>query len=363
MNAPLPMRPPPPQEVRIGLWGAPASGKTTYLASLNIATNRWQGPGNWIMNGVDDVSSDFLSDSTDLLVRQRRFPAATSDNRNLLFRFTGSTGAPPPPVHEPKRRMFGKQLQPSAPQLPDRVAFELDVLDVPGRLFGKPDDDKYRSSGAVDMGDGRAHSDDGPVEGAGNSEEDLLDHLEICSGIIYLFDPVRDADTGDAFQYFHRILGKLTQRCMEQERYSGHYLPQHLAVCITKFDHPEVYRSARRFGLTTQGVQPPYMPMVPNEYAKDFFQRLCYATGSTTADLVFQSLYNHFSPNLVRVFVTSSVGFYIGEGRRFRPNDFNNVENTNNGQARIKGAVHPINVLEPVIWLQQNVRGMGPRPW
>src|SRR5262249_46536638 len=88
-RAPVPDRPPMPQELPLGLWGAPFSGKTTYLAALHIAATRWNGPGHWIMNGVDDISSDRLVEWTDLLVRQRRFPEATWGSENLLFRFTG----------------------------------------------------------------------------------------------------------------------------------------------------------------------------------------------------------------------------------------------------------------------------------
>ena len=44
---------------RIGLWGAPGSGKTTFLAALNIAVNQ-AAARELMIFGVDDASTDFL---------------------------------------------------------------------------------------------------------------------------------------------------------------------------------------------------------------------------------------------------------------------------------------------------------------
>lgn len=345
MTAPLPARGPLPDDVRIGLWGAPGSGKTTYLASLNVAVNRWHGPGNWIMNGVTDESSEFLTHSTNLLTRQHVFHNATSDPQNVIFRFTGTEA--PPPV---RRGVFGR----AKPVAPQRVAFELDVLDVPGwyyRSNGHPVeqqlDDEFSIAGAP--GGQR-------VTSLTDTEDQLLDHLEMCGGIIYLFDPVRDARTGDAFDFFHRMLEKLARRIFEQERYQGTYLPQHLAVCVTKFDDPEIYKAARRYGLTVQSEHPPHLPLVPDGYADEFFQRLCHESPNGTADLVRGALSNHFDPQRLRVFVTSAIGFYVGDGRRFRPNDYANIKRGDDGQDRIRGGVFPINVLEPLLWIHSRLR-------
>ena len=69
---------------RIGLWGAPGSGKTTYLAALQIAVNRAQ-DRNLMIFGVDDSSTDFLVENTAMLTRERRFPAATALQQQLSW--------------------------------------------------------------------------------------------------------------------------------------------------------------------------------------------------------------------------------------------------------------------------------------
>jgi hypothetical protein len=348
MTAPMmpPPRPPAPQDVRIGLWGAPSSGKTTYLAALNLAANRWPGPGNWIMNGVDDESSQFLSRSTDLMTREHAFHVASVTSSNLTFRFTGS--APTTAAAEPRRRWFGRNGdEPPAPPRP--IRFELDTLDVPGGAYDV-NGLKLNGSSAMQLTSG----DTGGVRE--DIEEQLIDHLELCGGIVYLFDPVRDARKGDAFEFFHRTLERLARRIFEQERYMDTHLPHHIAVCVTKFDHPEIYRAARRYGLTVQYEHPPYLPYVPDQYAYEFFQQLCVDSPNSTADLVRGALSQHFAPERLRVFVTSSIGFYIGDSQRFRPNDCVNTIKADDGEERIRGGVHPINVLEPVLWIQEQLR-------
>jgi len=348
--------PPMPQELRIGLWGALSSGKTTYLAALNIAATRWNGSRHWIMNGADGISSDRLVEWTDLLMRQRTFPPATLGPENLLFRFTGLDGE--------QRRQSRWARRPVPPQ---RQAFE---LDVPGGWYrDQPLLDDLQAS----FGEDGAGSDggDGGEDDTGGAqanercpdEEDLTDRLESCDGIIYLLDPVCDTREGDAFDLFHRTLERLARRVFEQVRYREARLPHHVAVCITKFDKPEVYKLARQYGLTVQSELPPGMPYVPDKHADAFFQLLCHSSHGN-AGMVRAALANHFDPAKIRVFVTSAVGFYVGERRRFRPTDYANVENGASGRDHIRGNVHPINVLEPLLWLQRSSRpGTAAWPW
>lgn len=350
MTTAEPGRPAAPPTIRLGLWGAPQSGKTTFLASLGLAANRREAPGNWIMNGSDDEASEFLITNTELLTnRPGKFPEATFITRNLLFRFTGE--------EEVHRRLWtGRRISEI-----EQVAFELDVLDVPGKVYGPPsrkDPGPYPASTAGSVSFPEQEPEDGEsgdVDPEVDVEEQLLEHLENCDGIIYLFDPIRDARNGDAFDYFHRILERLTRRTFEQERYQGTRLPQHLAVCITKFDEPQVYKMARRFGFTTQDAERPCMPRVPDGDAAEFFRRLCMDAPNGTADLVQGSL-GHFYSDRVAYFVTSAIGFYVGSTKRFQPSDYVNIEKTGGSTAGIRGRVYPINVLEPLLWLQRSIR-------
>jgi hypothetical protein len=335
--------------MRLGLWGAPLVGKTTFLAALNIAVARWRGPGNWIMNGVDDKSSQFLAENTDLLVRKKRFPPATLTMSDLAFRFTGEV-----PLGPIQKLRQGSSIQ--------RVAFELEVLDPPGGMYGPPGLTSYSAEegdedGLMTTGSGTPTDSPGSSIDRSDHERRLIEHLEFCQGIIYLFDPVRNAREGDAFTFFHRILEQLAKRVLEQENYGDSRLPQFVAVCVTKFDDPEVYRQARRYGLTVQSNERPYLPRIPDENAETFFRRLA-RDQSGGADLVLGNLEQHIAKNRLAFFTTSAVGHYADANGRFRPNDPANVEMIG-AQAKIRGDVNPINVIEPLLWLERSIRQAG----
>ncbi|GLY50784.1 hypothetical protein [Lentzea sp. NBRC 102530] len=347
MTTPQNNRPAPPTQLRLGLWGPPGSGKTTYLAALKLATmRRAEGVGNWIMSGLDDESTRFLQESTDQLTHQRTFPRATSTDKSMLFRFTGEREVT-------RRNRFGRKVVEMEP-----ISFELDVLDVPG---GRYDSDRLSQGGEQqkqDLGFGddevveteRLHA---PAMSPVEQENQLLDHLQMCHGIVYLFDPERDSVEHDAFRYFHPVLDKLTERVMSQVHFNRARLPHHVAVCVTKFDQPNIYRQAQLKGYTLMDGEPPYLPRVPNESAGEFFAMLCADPQSNT-DLVEKGLRQYFST--LNYFITSSIGFYVA-GNRFRAQDSLNVERVNAGPDgfRIKGRVYPINVLEPLLWLYQSI--------
>ena len=63
---------------KIGLWGSPQSGKTTYLAALRHSTGAGDnGCGSWNIYPRNELSRDLLVRFTHTLVHDRRFPEAT----------------------------------------------------------------------------------------------------------------------------------------------------------------------------------------------------------------------------------------------------------------------------------------------
>jgi hypothetical protein len=69
-------------------------------------------------------------------------------------------------------------------------------------------------------------------------------------------------------------------------------------------------------------------------------------------------LERYFYPERISYYVTSAVGFMVNKHtRRFDPRDTENVYRTASGAPLVRGPVHPINVVEPVLW----IAGSSPR--
>jgi energy-coupling factor transporter ATP-binding protein EcfA2 len=333
---------PPRLMRRIGLWGAPGSGKTSFLAALNVAVT--QSRSDWTLYGVNDESVDFLTESTETLTDKRRFPEATTDLTDLSWVM----------VTEIERQVRTGRLFQKPQKIRVPLEFHLDLLDAPGDMFkSKPSG----AGGAADFDELFDGEDDGP-EAAPADEDRLIETLAACDGIVYLFDPIRERDKGDAYQYFQRTLAQLGKRALEGRRLVGAKLPQHLAVCITKFDEPKVFRTADRRGYVTYDPADEHMfPRVHEENAEELFEDLCKVSRTGTAALVHGSIRKSFHRDRVRYFASSSVGFYLGQSVRFRPADYQNVVPDGNGGYRIRGDIHPVNVLEPLLWLGQQITG------
>lgn len=335
---------------RIGLWGAPSCGKTTFLAALNIAVNQ-SSTKELMIFGVDDASTDFLVENTARLTSQREFPAATTFGQQYSWVLRMETQVP-------ERRRFGRQTMTTVP-----LEMNLDLLDEPGRVFG---DDQGGPSptapgGGRDLGFDDDEDDvDGGIDtdsnaGSAASEESVMDRLASCDGLLLLFDPTKEWADGDAFNYFQGTLLRIAQRRMAGQASPTGRLPQYVAVCATKFDHPDVYRRAKNRGYRSFAVDDPAMfPRVPDELAEKFFADLVRQSERGNADLVAMALRRYFEPDRVKFFATSAIGFYKSrQSARFQEADFMNTVREADGNYRIRGAVHPINVVEPLAWLGQ----------
>jgi hypothetical protein len=324
-----------PKTMRIGLWGAPGSGKTTFLGALQIAVSK-PGERHWTIHGVDDTASNFLSESTHQLRNRRMFPVATVNPKNLRWRLV----RPQPGARRRLRRKAGP---------PGQRVLELEIMDVAGWTFRSvlPGEDLGPVTEVGEDDDLRfpLGEDDDPDE-----QEALLRHLAACDGLVYLFDPTDP----QPYDYVQRTVEQLSRRSYESGRLRDGWLPQHLAVCVTKFDDPAVFAKARNSGLLRTGTDPYGPPHVPDRDAGGFFRRLCTDRDAGSASLVLGSIDKYFNPARVRHFVVSAIGFYLGPTGRFLPTDFVNLVDTEQG-LRIRGEVHPINVLQPFHWLEEQL--------
>ncbi len=320
----------------IAIWGAPGSGKTTFLAALNIALILKEGP--WRVIGGDGPSRDFLIEMTAELSQHQRFPVATG----ALGHYRWFLSRQP----EPRRRIWGRRRKTARAQ-----KIGLDVLDAPGGFF--------RAERA----------------GYGPEREELLDNLALSRGIVYLFDPIREFTDGDAFAYLHGVLADLAGRMLATDEFDDGMLPHHLAVCVTKFDELRVLETVEKLRLLAPDPEDPYgFPRVDDDDAEELFRELCAVSASGNAKMVLPALKQFFRPDRIKFFVTSSIGFYLDPMKGvFDPDDFQNLIPEASGgpgghgsagpvsgnRFRIRGPAHPINVMEPMLWLGQRLSSNG----
>ena len=167
---------------------------------------------------------------------------------------------------------------------PVPLELNIDLLDAPGRQFNsvpRPDRGGRRaaaeSGGALGFDDDDADEDGGDGgDGAGSvgTEDSLMDSMAGCDGLLLLFDPIREWQRGDAYNYFQGTLLRIAQRRMAGGTRPGSKLPHYVAVCVTKFDEPDVYRRARINGYRSFATDDPAMfPRVREEDGRAVLRR------------------------------------------------------------------------------------------
>jgi hypothetical protein len=340
-------RPPaPPVQAtgKIGLWGAPGSGKTTFLAALSIAANRASRmrDNRLLLFGADDASTDFLIEQTSLLTRDMQFPPATDAEHHLNWVLRMNVEAP--------GRGFWRPATETVP-----FEFELDFLDAPGGRFA----DKSPGGPARDEGEAanwRLFGNEsltpaapGPV----SDDESFLSDLASCDGLVLLFDPAREWEESDAFSHFHGTLLKIAQRRLRDPARTTDLLPQYVAVCATKFDHNDVYRMACHLGFRSYTTTDRhFFPKVSDRLAETFFVAMGRVAPRSNAELIRDTLRNFFEEDRLQFFVSSAVGFRVdSDTGMFDEGEFENVDERSGPKPRIKGPIYPINVIEPLTWL------------
>jgi hypothetical protein len=323
-----------PTTMKIGIWGSPASGKSTLLAALQHATgNADRSLGRWNLFPLTEESKELLVIWNQRLVTDRKFPEATSiaAEAELRWRFRGDLAGSKyqPPWHRLRR-------------VPEPSNFDLDLIDVNGEVFGPRPTDK-----------------DVPVEVVTRT----LGHLANAQGLIYLFDPITERETPTVAQYMNRPLAELASLVESMDRTIGGRLPHYISVCVTKFDDPRLFQQACRAGFVNTGRDG--RPRVLRKHAKRFFDALCAGKfweepderGANGPRFVRDMLRQYFHPARTRYYVTSSIGFNLGADGQFDPARYSMVREEEEEEGRrIIGPIEPINVLEPLVDLYMKLR-------
>lgn len=315
-------------EQSIAILGAPTSGKTSFLAALAIALARKRkrdGEQAWNVVGADAASRGKLVSLTNALAHSHTFPTATPVGaiEEYHWLLVGPAWRTVP------RRWLG------AKRVRETVRIGLDLADASGEL-SHPDQSSH-----------------GP-------RKDLIDNLAASRGIIFLFDPISEATRGDAFLYIFSVLAELAERLVSNQEFADGTLPHHVAVCISKFDDVRVLTTAEKLDMIESDPDDDYgFPRIANEDAREFFVQLCRVLQVSDPELVLNTIEQHFRRDRVKYFVTSAIGFYVDPKHNvYDPDDMQNLlEATDPQDAKIRGNVYPINVVEPLMWLAGQLSG------
>jgi hypothetical protein len=182
--------------------------------------------------------------------------------------------------------------------------------------------------------------------------QELVTHMANSRGILYMFDPIGEFNRGDAYDKTYSLIMDLMAAVPDEQRFKGR-LPHHVAVCVTKFDEPRVFRTAQLLNLLARDDHHPHgFPLVHDTDARDLLLELCKVGRNRNTQMVPQLLEKYFHPARITYFVTSSVGFMLNKRtRRFDAEDTENIFRIATGETLVRGPVNPINVVEPVLWL------------
>jgi hypothetical protein len=201
-----------------------------------------------------------------------------------------------------------------------------------------------------------------PERSSDPDRKKLIDDLADSDGILFMFDPIREFEVGDAFSTTNGLLHQLTHAVASREgdKFDG-TLPQHVAICVTKFDEPKVLATAKKLGILRRNPHDTHqLPWVHEHDALKLLTALTLVSGSGDGEILLNALHQAF-PGRVQFFVTSAVGFYVNPRTgRFDEDDPQNLVKTapglsRSGESRIRGALYPINVVEPILWLSEQI--------
>jgi GTPase SAR1 family protein len=309
--------------MKIGIWGPPGSGKTTYLAALkhDAASRARDEIGTWKIIPRNEASEQLLTQWTQLLVERQEFPEATplGSHTDLWWHFMGDLAG----SRYARRRLgiFGR------PALTSK--FDLELIDVSGEAFG------YRPTDA--------HVPE-------NLVRRTLAHLAGSDGLIFLFDPITERDTPSVATYVERVLNNLSRRVLNAGRMADGYLPHQVAICVAKTDNVELVAQARKAGLVNTGHDG--IDRVLNGQAEALFNAICDG-GFWESDerrhggaaYVRNQLSTYFHPGRTRYYAISAIGHQ-------------NLA-TRNGVVKINGPIRPFNVLEPLVELHMQLRNQA----
>lgn len=316
---------PSKSERGIAMLGATGSGKSTFLGALHMAFLRraQQVPEQeWWIWSRDQASREALVDMDVALNSKGEFPFATQRIDNFDWILSGRVD------RTEKAGWFGG----SSRRVRESVEVTLKLTDPSGELYRRDQ-----------MGQ--------------EIRQQLVEQVAGSRGILYMFDPIREHAKGDAYDSTFSMLSDLVAEVAEDAEFDGRRLPHHVAVCVTKLDEPRVFKTADSLRLLAPDPYHPHgFPMVHGSDARTLLQSLCKVGRSGAGEVLPQLLETYFRPERITYYATSAVGFMVNKRtRRFDAQDTENVYRIASGETLVRGPVNPVNVVEPVLWLVEQL--------
>jgi hypothetical protein len=303
----------------IAMLGATGSGKSTFLGALQMAflkrAQKDPDQQRWRIWSREPASLQALVDMDIALNSHGKFPLPTQSIDRFDWILDGKAGRT-----ERTGRFSSRTFE-------ERVEITLRLTDPSGELY-RPDQIGLAA------------------------RQQLVDHVAKSRGILYMFDPIREHKEGDAYDKTFNIIMELIAAVADDDDFDGQ-LPHHVAVCVTKLDEPRVFKTAESLRLLAPDPHHPLgFPNVHDTDARLLLHSLCQVGRSGAGEVLPQLLETYFHPERISYFVTSAVGFMVNKHtRRFDGVDTENVYRGASGKPLVRGPVNPINVVEPVLWL------------
>jgi energy-coupling factor transporter ATP-binding protein EcfA2 len=324
-------RAPVRSEPGIAMLGATGSGKSTFLGALQIALLKQH--REWRIWCRDPASRRALVEMNIALTSEGRFPLTTMGIDIFDWILSGKLD------HAGPGSDSGSRTGPRTGPRTGRA----------GRFNRTPPDENVELALKLTDPTGELSR---PDQAGLQPREQLVDHVAKSRGILYMFDPIREFNRGDAYDKTYSLLMDLIAAVAEDPDFDGR-LPHHVAVCVTKLDDPRVFKTAESLGMLVWDEHDPLgFPRVHDSDARDLMHSLCKVSRNGTGEVVPQLLEQYFHPDRISYFVTSAVGFMLNKRTRvFDIQDTENVYRIESGESLVRGPVNPINVVEPMLWL------------
>ncbi|MBN2304509.1 MAG: hypothetical protein JXQ72_08540 [Anaerolineae bacterium] len=211
--------------IRIGIWGTPRAGKTTYLAMLYHTL--LSDPDHWDVQAGDMLAGETQAGDAESSGKSEAEQAQKFVEQAFRDIFTGRTF----PEKTVETRYYNYTVQDKRGPTPggEPKMMVLEFQDAPGELY----EAYYHRDKRQQPGIAVAQRETGP-QMADRTPQDLFDYLKACNGLLLFIDPAWGEQTRDQ-QNYGQLLYQLFED-LRAHRRKENTPPPKVALCLVKVD-------------------------------------------------------------------------------------------------------------------------------